>query len=189
MTTTPQRRWFNSKSDLNAGPPQAIRPIQALIGLELGLFVVGWIAFGLIAFMQIRDWGTEYDRKVAAVTRGDVQPETLHVLGIREKSSESEDIARWVVVLGDKENENIVASRRLRNPNTIDVGSEVIAYRFGNSYLIPRFDRGGHNWGKWAFLAVGLLPIPIVCGIVLFRVLRRRRISMQHDSVASPQNP
>ena len=148
-----------------------MRPINAFAAVELCLFASVWIAFGVFAFFQIHAWGIEYDRKIAVIARGETTPETLNVLEVRQPTRSQED-SRWLIVLGN--GEKTVAWRHVDAPNDIRVGSEAIAYRFGDEYLIPQFDRGGHHWGKWVFLAVGLIPVPIAGGVVLFRILRGR---------------
>jgi hypothetical protein len=64
------------------------------------------------------------------------------------------------------------------NVDDLHVGSPVTAYRFGtptapaiypDGYLIPRFDHGPNKWGPFV---IGLLPIPVAGGILLFKECR-----------------
>lgn len=100
--------------------------------------------------------------------RGEVRPETLHVLRVDRPAKGSD--GDWQIVLG--EGDKIVDSRQVHSPDGVHVGGEVVAYRFGERYLIPQFDRGGHHWGKWIFLAFGLLPLPVIAAVWYFKRLR-----------------
>ena len=132
------------------------------------LFAVAWMAFGIFAFFLIRAWGIQYDRRMAMIERGEIKPEMLHVMSI----SKDEDRG-WSIALGN--GDKPIEWRSDNKIDDISVGGKVAAYRFGDKYLIPQFDRGGFNWGKWVFLGVGLLPIPVIGGVVLFKRLRARK--------------
>jgi hypothetical protein len=134
-----------------------------------------WMAFGLSLFVQIRAWGVAYDRKMGMIERGEVRPETLCVMELSKDKEHG-----WHIAMG--KNGKAVAWRTDSKIEGIQVGSTVAAYRFGDTYLIPRFDRGGFHWAKWVFLVVALLPLPIVGGVLLFQIFRRRSV------VESPSN-
>ncbi len=47
------------------------------------------------------------------------------------------------------------------------------AYRFGDKYLIPQFDRPT-PWEKWLLVPFGLLPLAAIGGVTLVRAMRAR---------------
>lgn len=164
-------------AERNASQSALAAPLRAMSVLGPIFFALIWTAFGLFAFFQIHAWGVEYDRKMAMIERGEVKPETLHVTGV----SEDKEHGGWHIAIG--KNGKAVAWRSDNKIEDIRVGSAVTAYRFGDSYLIPRFDRGGHSTGKWIFLAFGLLPWPVIGGVLLFKILRRRSVLESSPSI------
>jgi hypothetical protein len=171
-----------TRSNLVVNPPDGnqaawLRPVTALAVVEVGLFAAVWMGFGVFAFVMVHRWGVEFDRKMEMIGRGEVKPETLRVVGI----SQDKEHGGWNVSLG--KGGKAVAWRSDNKVEDLRVGSETDAYRFGDGYLVPRFDRGGHHWGKWVFLGFGLLPLPVAGGALLFKTLRRAR---QHPLGAVP---
>jgi hypothetical protein len=147
-------------------PLLGLMKVMAIVGPIV--FALIWMGFGLFAFFLIGSWGVEYDRKMEMINRGEVKPMALYITDL----SKNKNSGNWNVAIGS--GGRPVAWRTTNEIEGVRVGSTVNAYRFGDDYLIPQFDRGGHHWGKWIFLGFGLLPVPIF-GIVLFvRLLRRR---------------
>jgi hypothetical protein len=157
-----------SKIQPDVSPGVLVRPIKVLAVMGPIFFALAWMAIGFYAFFQIHAWGVKYDRKMAMIERGEVKPDTLCVTNV----SEDKDHDGWFVAIG--KGGKAVAWRSVNKVDDIQVGGTVAAYRFDDAYLIPQFDRGGFRWGKWVFLAVGLLPIPVIGGILLFKTLRGR---------------
>jgi hypothetical protein len=149
--------------------------VMAIVGPII--FALIWMGFGIFAFFLIHSWGVEYDHKLETIKRGEVKPITLYVTDL----SENKKSRNWNVAIG-------VGGKAVawRSPNDVaglQLGSPVTAYRFGDNYLIPQFDRGGHHWGEWIFLAFGMLPLPIIGVIILVSLLRGR-----HRRSASDQS-
>ena len=149
-------------------PPALLRPMKAMAVVGPIMFALMWMGFGLFAFFQIQAWGVAFDRKMAMIERGEVKPDTLSVTGL----SEDKKHGGWNIAMGKEA--KAVAWRTTNDVEEIRVGSTVAAYRFDDAYLIPRFDRGGHEWGKWVFLAIGFLPLPVIGLVLLVKVLRGR---------------
>ena len=106
---------------------------------------------------------------MAMVEGGEVKPETLYVKWIGGNKNRS---GGWPVTL-EKDGKE-VASRSAGNVNDIPVGTAVVGYRFGDEYLIPRFDEGPRGV-HWVFVGVGFLPVWVFGVVVLVRLLRRAR--------------
>jgi hypothetical protein len=115
----------------------------------LAIFFVLWGGFGLFFFFLGHHWGVEYDKKIEKISRGE-EPEIFEVLKIL---NDDEDTYVRFRREGTDEIVTVAGSAR-----TISVGSKVQAYRISNEWFIPEIHRGGHHWGKWIFLAFGLLP-------------------------------
>jgi hypothetical protein len=154
--------------------------LQILGGLEIGLFLLCWLALCIVAFFMINAWGVEHDRRMAAIESGEIRPDTLRVSRFHQMKA-NDYLAVFVNEAGEE-----IATRKVTDPpampvlptrrGDLRVGDDVVAYRFGEEYLIPNLDGGGHYWGKWVFLALGLLPIPVIGGIAFSRKwLQRRR--------------
>lgn len=161
-----QRNISNNQS----GVAQSMLPhaLNSMAVAGPAFFALLWMAFGIFAFFQIHAWGVEYDRKMTMIERGEVKPDALNVTSV----SADKDHGSWYVAIG--KGKKAVAWRSVDKVDDVVVGGPVTAYRFGDDYLIPRFDRGGHHWGKWVFLAVGLLPVPVIGGVLLFKTFRGR---------------
>jgi hypothetical protein len=144
------------------------RTMKIMPRVGLILFALIWMSFGLFLFFLIHTWDIEYNRKMAMIDRGEVNPVTLIVLGV----SEDKNNGGWKVSLGP--GGKAVAWRTISKKEQLHTGDSVIAYRFDDNYLIPQVD-GGFGWGKWAFFTVGLMPIVIIGSVMLFRVLCRLR--------------
>jgi hypothetical protein len=145
---------------------------------------LAWAGFGIFAFFRINAWGNEYDRKMALINSGQVAPETLRVDSIsRERES-----GRWNIRLrgGSLRDPEF---RTINDRAGLAVGSNVAAYRFDDSYLFPQFDTGGHHWGKWVFLAFGVVPPLLVGGgiAVVSRLRRRRERDSEAKGLALPK--
>lgn len=126
----------------------------------LAIFFVLWGGFGLFFFFLGHHWGVEYDQKIEKISRGEVQPEMFEV---REISSDGED----TYVRFRREHTDAIVTET-GSARTITVGDKVKAYHFGNEWFIPEIHCGGHHWGKWIFLAFGLLP-PMLTWIFMRR--------------------
>ena len=157
-----------SSTTASVPPPALLRLMKLMVVAGLTSFTLMWLGFGLFAFFMIHNWGIEYDRKIEMIKRREVKPITLNITGLSEKKRNG----GWDVVIG--KGGKPVAWRSGNNVTGVHVGDAVTAYQFGDKYLIPRFDRGGHHWGKWGFLGFGFLPLTILGGVLLFRWLRRR---------------
>jgi hypothetical protein len=150
--------------------------LSVLGRIETVIFACLWAGFGIVAFIQISAWGRAYDQKQAAIAKGAVQEETLYVavvnhsqrntggwdLGIRKKSVDASKIVEY---------------RHVNARDKLAVGTPIAAFKFPDGYLIPRFDQGGFNWGRWAFLAFGLVP-PMIVGTTAGLLAWRRK----HDA-------
>jgi hypothetical protein len=160
----------NTNSERNSEFQQSMlwrtMKIMPLVGLIL--FALIWMSFGFFLFFLIHTWDIEYNRKLAMIARGEVNPVTLNVLGV----SEDKNNGGWNVSLGS--DGKAVAWRTVGKKKELQVGDGIIAYRFDDNYLIPQVD-GGFGWGKWVFFTVGLMPIVIIGSVMLFKVLLRLR--------------
>jgi hypothetical protein len=163
LTMTPMNI---SQNPPNGKQPAWVRSVKVVAIVQMCLFAVAWMGFGVFAFCMVHRWGIEYDRKMEMVRHGQVKSEPLRVMGI----SPDKDRGGWNVSLG--KDGTAVAWRSDNKVDDLRVGGDTAAYRFGDEYLIPRFDRGGHHWGKWIFLAFGMLPLPVAGGALLLRKLR-----------------
>jgi hypothetical protein len=132
--------------------------------IEFGVFAVVCACFGIHAFVTIQGWGVQYDKKLAAIQRGEVKPEMLRLLRIEDAGRHGTS-----AILSEEDGGKPVAHRKVRDVSAIWVGQRFKGYRFGDRFLIPHFDTGGHHWGKWFFLSIGLLPGAIIAVIALLR--------------------
>jgi hypothetical protein len=154
---------------------EPMRPVRerSLLGQVFSILV--WMGFGIFGFVLIGAWGAEYNRKMAMIERGEVKPQTLYVVEVLDQSRFQHDKGKWKVSLGENQKER-KTDRWDNNVDDLHIGSTVTAYQFGDSYLIPRFDRDGSNRIRWTFLAIGFLPLLIIGGKLLFKALRRRSL-------------
>jgi hypothetical protein len=127
-------------------------------------------AVGIVGFCLIQSRDMAYNRRIDAIFRGEVKPETLRVLQIA-KDGES----GWSVSLGKAG--TTVARRSSGKVDHLRVGAAVDAYRFDEEYVIPRFDfrLSGSSGIKWTFLAAGVLPL-------LFAALRLLQTRMRRSA-------
>jgi hypothetical protein len=142
---------------------------QIFAAIEIGLFVLLWVGFGVGAFFHIRSWEAEHDRRMAAIRAGEVEPVTLYVLA----AYRDEGRGTWLVKLGTGES-GVVACRQAASIEGLAVGTPMEAYRYPDGYFIPRF-YNDVRWGKYAFLAFGLLPLPVLGLVLAVRRARRPR--------------
>ena len=125
--------------------------------IPLLIFTILWGGFGLFAFVQIHIWGVAYDAKIEKIASGQAIPESFEVLKIQ---SDGDDTA--ITFRRAERPETVIETG---DAHTIKVGDSVKAYRFDNDWFIPEIHRGGHHWGKWIFLAFGLIP-PLIAWLV-----------------------
>jgi hypothetical protein len=153
---------------------QSSTPLRSLGLLPVILFGMMWASFGIVAFIQISAWGRAYDHKMSRIATGTVPKTTLFVASIRPNG---DDQPGWIVWLSSDRTQRarIVAARQVASADDLSVGQELSAYQFRDEYLIPTLDRGGHSWGRWLFLAFGLVPPMTVAGVAGGVWLWRRR--------------
>ena len=137
--------------------------------VPLLILTVLWGGFGLFAFVQIHLWGVANDAKIEKIASGKAIPELFEVLKI---NSDGDDTA--VTFRRAERPETVIETG---DAHTIHVGDAVKAYRFDNDWFIPEIHRGGHHWGKWIFLAFGLIP-PLIAWVVWRAKYRDEAVSV-----------
>jgi hypothetical protein len=142
-----------------------LRPAKEGTIVGLLFTAVGPAAFGIIGFCLCLHWEAEYNRKVEMVRRGDVKPEMLRIMKIDNGSESTVSLGKFGTA---------VAWRSVANVEGLRVGDKVDAYRFGDSYFIPRFDNGSFV-GKWYFLMFGVGMGAFVGVLGAFRLRRYNR--------------
>ena len=136
-----------------AGGTPTAKGLTALGRMEVVLFLIAWAALGIVAFVQITAWGGEFDRKQALIASGKVPEQTLFIASIEPSTR---NVRGWEIGLStaDLDRSTIVTQRHLNSRQDLALSQRVAAYKFGDGWLIPQFDRGGHNWGRWISLAL-----------------------------------
>lgn len=139
-------------------------------GLATVCLVAGvpFLLFGIVAFFQISAWGKQWEERKAKVERGEVPREKAEVVEKYKKEREA------VLVLRVEGDEKIF----YREPEEaiwrgVRKGDRLSVYRFGKKFFVPKTDVGGHEWGRWAFLAFGSLPLLIFS--VLWVIAKRSK--------------
>ncbi len=140
--------------------------VRILAAVEIGLFGLLWMSFGVGVFLFICSAEAEHDRRMAMIRAGEVEPLTLRVLAVHRDESRGD----WLVELGTVE-QGVVARRETTSIEDLAVGTPVEAYPYPDEYFIPRFYNDA-RWGKYVFLALGLLPLPVILFVVLKRASR-----------------
>jgi hypothetical protein len=159
---------INSQNPEKDDTPAWLRPSKTAIIVQMILMAATPMALGIVAFCIIHGWDVEFQRKLEMIRRGEVKPETLSIIKInREKGNPMGAIAFG-------KDKKIMVWRVKMPLEGAQIGDETTAYPFDEEYLIPRFDRGNF-WGKWIFLAGGLLMAFLGCGGMLLHILWRSR--------------
>jgi hypothetical protein len=170
----------NKRSDAGPARPPAIVRLLAVIGPIS--FALCWLAMTIYFVVKIRTSAIEYERRTALIEHRTVKPETLHVTHLTQHRKDNQ----WSVAIGGSGKD--VAWRSANKVDDLRVGTALAAYRFGDDYLIPRFDHGGSRWGEWVFLVIGFLPLAVIAGVVLFKTLRPRPQTSE-SGPGAPQRP
>jgi hypothetical protein len=131
--------------------------------VEACLFGLLWFGLGITAFVHVYGGELEHRRRLEAIRRGDVRPETLSVVNLNEHWKDE----RGHVIAVGRSPVEVVTKRRVPSLDGLRAGERVQAYRFGDQYYLPRFDHFP-AWGKFVFLAFALLPVG-VAAILLWR--------------------
>jgi hypothetical protein len=135
-----------------------------------------WAGFGIFAFVQISAWGRIYEHNVALVASGKVPAETLYIASMN-KGTGNQDDGRYIGLSTTYPPvEKITEYEHVISIKDLEIGMPMDAYRIDGRYFIPKIHTGGHEWGKWLFLAFGLVP-PLLgtAFLVIRRKLRQRK--------------
>jgi hypothetical protein len=151
---------------------------QRLSAVPLVIFGCIWAGFGIVAFIQISHWGREYDRKMAMIASGKVQPQMLYVARIDRDA----DAGEWGIGLNRRRDQTRSTDNdeygHVKNLGGLTLGAPVPAYRIDGKWFVPRLNSGGFNLGKWVFLAFGLAPPLLAAGVAILVSVRRRRLAI-----------
>ena len=141
------------------------------------LFGCLWATFGIVSFVQISHWEREHNRKMAMISAGAVQPQTLYVTRIDPDRSEGQ----WGIGLSQQPAPSRSADAEVYEQVTkldgLRMGSRVPAYRIDGKWFVPRFS-GGFSWGKWVFLGFGPGPPLLVAAVALAVRAGRKRAAL-----------
>lgn len=137
------------------------------------LFGCLWAAFGIVSFVVIGQWERAYNRKTAMIRDGTVQPQTLYVTRIEHDRDEG----NWGIGLNRRPGPSRSDEAYWATVTKLDgltLGTPVPAYLIDGKWFVPRFS-GGFSWGKWVFLAFGLVPPVLGATVALaIRAIRKR---------------
>lgn len=127
------------------------------------------LGVGLYLFFLLGSWQQNYTVKMCQVKTGEVNPE---LLTIAEKStSHGVKHSTCCVTLRAGSQLTFVTSVPEVCFNAVQVGDQVVAYRFADGYFIPQFYTGGWWIGQALFVLFGLA----VAGMVIAKPLLRWR--------------
>lgn len=137
------------------------------------LFGCLWAGFGIASFIVIGQWERAYNRKMALIRDGAVQPQTLYVTRIVHDRDEG----NWGIGLNPRPGSSRSDEAYWATVTKLDglaIGTPVMAYLIHGKWFVPRFS-GGFSGGKWVFLAFGLVPPLLVATVALaVRAIRKR---------------
>lgn len=138
-------------------------PFAVFARVELTLFAVIWVAFGVGFFIVVDRAARKYDMLLEKIDRGELTPVPLRIEAIYEKKG------GWLIKLRPSDSSRLI-TRSAEDLGELSEGASVQGYPFEGRYLILRFDHGGAHRAKWVFLALGLMPVVV---FVLYRKLNR----------------
>lgn len=125
--------------------------IQTLVASAFGL---GFIVFGIVAFIRTGDSQQRLEDKLQIIRAGKIQPETLVV--IKKYVNPGRGAWAHVVFSGSRlPKVDLAATRDFFN--SVNLGDAVPAYYFPDGYFIPQNHGGDAGAGKWFFLSLGIL--------------------------------
>lgn len=158
-------------------PNRIADAMKGVVLVSTGLAAVMWLAAFIALFCLIHYWDVEFHRKMEMIERGEVKPETLQITRVVKN-----DGGGWNVGLTAKGKKDTAwrTDVALDNPH---VGDTMPGYRFDDKYLIPQLG-DGNFWGKWIFLAVGMLPLVVIGIVLLVMALRKSTKPSEEQSYA-----
>jgi hypothetical protein len=139
--------------------------IQTFVPIVFGL---GFIVFGVVAFIRTGNTQRQYEGKLQSIRAGEVQPEAL--VAVRKYVNPGRGGGPHIVFSSDRQPKvDLAVTRDLFN--SVNLGGTIPAYYFPEGYFIPENHGGDAGVGKWFFLSLGVL---LGAGILALAFARAR---------------
>jgi hypothetical protein len=140
-----------------------------------GVFGLGFIVFGIVAFIHLGNSQQQFEGKLQSIQAGTVQPEKLTV--IKKYVDPGRGVWAHVIFSSDRQPKvNISATRDFFN--SVNLGDTIPGYYFPDGYFFPQNHGGDAGAGKWFFLSLGVL---LGTGVLVLAVARARKKTPDAD--------
>jgi hypothetical protein len=140
--------------------------IQAFVLVAFGL---GFVVFGIVAFLRASDSQQQLEAKLQSIQAGKIQPETLTV--VRKYVDHGGKVNYPYVVFSSNRQPKVNLEVTVDIFNSLNLGDTIDGYYFPDGYFIPQNQRGNAGTGKWFFLSFGFL---MGTGLLAFAFVRAR---------------
>ena len=118
------------------------------------IFGLGFLVFGVVAFVRVGDSQQRFEGKLQNIRAGRIQPDTLIV--VRKYVDPGKGAWPHVVFSSNRQPRvNIAVTRDFFN--SVNLGNAIPGYYFPDGFFIPQNHREDGGFGKWFFLSIGVL--------------------------------
>lgn len=140
--------------------------LQTLVPVAFGL---GFVVFGIVAFIRTGDSQQQLEAKLQSIRAGKIQPETLTV--VRKYVDHGGKVNYPYIVFSSNRQPKVDIAATVDFFNSVNLGDTIPGYYFPDGYFFPQNHGGNAGIGKWFFLSLGVL---LGTGVLAFAVARAR---------------
>lgn len=117
------------------------------------IFGLGFIVFGIVAFVRVGNSRQQFEGKLQSIRTGKIQPDMLIV--VRKYLDPGK--GAWLHVVFSSNREPVVNIAVPRDFfNSVNLGNAIPGYYFPDGYFIPQNHWEGTGFSKWFILSIGV---------------------------------